>query len=313
MEKKHMVSNGRHEIIHFVENGIEYPFAAFEQIILGQQLVVDAHYHEYIELLYCQEGSFNMFLDGISYSFTVGDLAIINSNEMHYVQSLSKDVNNYIVIRFSPELLYTTSQTIFETKYVLPFTMRTSTHQKIFRKEEISGTSVPWLLKNVLKEDLAKNYGFELAIRTYLGEVFLWILRNWHKKGLDLNLGSGLNQDMMERLVKVFNYVDDHYTEPIGIDALAKHCDMSYSYFSRFFKKAMNRNFSDYVNLVRISKAEHLIAATDLSVTDVALEVGFSTSSYFIEQFKRIKGMTPKKFRSRFQVGLSRVDISPEG
>jgi len=312
MENINLTLNGRHEIIHFIENGIEYPFAAFEQIIVGQQLVVDAHYHEYIEILYCQEGCFNMFLDGISYTIGKGDMAIINSNEVHYIHSLSEGTNDYIVIRFSPELLYTTSQTIFETKYVLPFTMRTSTHEKVFCKDEICGTSVPWLLQNVLKEDDGKNYGYELAIRTYLGEVFLWILRNWHKKGLDLNLGSGLNQDVMERLVKVFKYVDEHYTEPIGIEELANHCGMSYSYFSRFFKKSMNRNFSDYVNLVRISKAEHLIAATDLSITDIALEVGFSTSSYFIEQFKRIKGMTPKKFRSRFLQGLSRIDISPD-
>ncbi len=138
MEKNNLALNGRHEILHFIENGIEYPFAAFEQIIVGQKLVVDAHYHEYIEILYCQEGCFNMFLDGISYTFGEGDMAIINSNEVHYVHSLGEAVNNYIVIRFNPELLYTTTQTVFETKYVLPFTMRTSTHQKIFFKLLVS-------------------------------------------------------------------------------------------------------------------------------------------------------------------------------
>lgn len=297
MEK---IMYGRHEIIHIIENGIEYPFVAFEQTTLGQKMVVDAHYHNYIEILYCQSGAFRILLDGISHTFYKGDMVIINSNEVHYVQSLTTAENVYIVIRFNPELLYTTTQTVFEAKYVLPFTMKTSTHQKVFASAEISSTAVPWLLKSILHEDENKNYGFELAIRTYLGEVFLWILRSWHKKGLDLNLGSGLNQDIMERLVKVFDYVDHHYEDPIGIDDMANLCGMSYSYFSRFFKKTMNRNFSDYVNHVRISKAEHLIATTDISITEVAMDVGFSTSSYFIEQFKKFKGMTPKKFRSRF-------------
>ena len=292
--------DGRHEIIHFIENGIEYPFAAFEQIALGQKLVVDAHYHEYIELLYCQEGSFKTVLDGVSHQFSKGDLVIINSNEVHYVQSLALNLSNYIVIRFNSEILYTTAQTLFEAKYVLPFTMKSSTHQKVFTQEEISGTALPWLLKSVLQEDRDKKYGFELAIRTYLGEIFLWILRNWHEKGLDLNIGNGLDQDVMERLVKVFDYVDNHYDEPIGIEDMAKLCGMSYSYFSRFFKKAMNRNFSDYVNHIRVAKAEYMIATTDISITDIAMEVGFSTASYFIEQFKRIKGMTPKQFRRRF-------------
>lgn len=292
--------NSRHEIIHIIENGIEYPFKTHEQYIQGPQLIVDAHYHEFIEILYCQEGVFNIMLDGVSYTLTQGDMAIINSNEVHYSRSLGGDINRYIVIRFKPDLLYTTSQTIFEAKYVLPFTMKTSTHQKVFTKEEISRTPVPWLVKSIFKEDRQKDYGFELAIRTYLGEVFLWILRNWHKKGLDLNLGSGLNQDNMELLVGVFSYVEEHYADPIGIKELAQFCNMSYSYFSRFFKKSMQRNFSDYLNHVRVSKAEYLIATTDISITEIALEVGFSTSSYFIEQFKRIKGMTPTKFRKQF-------------
>ena len=156
------------------------------------------------------------------------------------------------------------------------------------------------MLNCILSEDTEKSYGFELAIRTSLGEVFLWILRSWHKKGLDLNLGSGLNQGVINRLETVFNYVDDHYDEPISVTDMAKLCNMSYSYFSRFFKKTMNRNFSDYVNLVRVTKAEHLIATTDKSITDIAFEVGFSTTSYFIDQFKKFKHMTPKKFRGKF-------------
>ena len=292
--------NSRHEIIHIIEDGIEYPFVATAQYMNGRQLVVDAHYHEFIEILYCQEGAYSIMLDGVSYTLTKGDMAIVNSNEVHYSRSLSKDMNSYIVIRFKPDLLYTTSQTIFEAKYVLPFTMKSSTHQKVFTKDEISRTPIPWLLQNILKEDRLKDYGFELAVRTYLGEVFLWILRNWHKKGLDLNLGSGLNQDNMELLIRIFNYVDAHYAESIGIKEMAELSGMSYSYFSRFFKKSIQRNFSDYLNHVRITKAEYLIATTDISITEIALEVGFSTSSYFIEQFKRIKGMTPNKFRRKF-------------
>lgn len=292
--------HGRHEVVVFKEDGVIYPFAAHDQLMMGGHIMVDAHYHEYIEILYCIEGSFYILLDGVGHHFQAGDMVIINSMEVHYIKSLSTDINRYIVVRFKPELLYTTTQTIFEAKYVLPFTMKTSTHQKVFTEEEIHGTGIPKLVMQILSEYNQKKYGFELAIRTSLGEIFLWILRFWHEKGLDLNIGSGLNHDTIERLESVFDYVDLHYAEPISIDDMAKLCSMSYSYFSRFFKKAMNRNFSDYVNLVRISKAEHMLATSELSVTDIALEVGFSTSSYFIEQFKRLKGMTPKKFRSRF-------------
>ncbi len=290
----------RHEDIHIIQNGLEYPFSAMVQTVHGKRMVVDAHYHDFIEILYCQKGKYMILLDGISHTFGAGDMVIINSNEVHYVQSLDEAENTYVVIRFDPELLYTTIQTVFEARYVLPFTMKTSTHQKVFCHHEIDTTPIPSLVMRILNEDEIQKYGFELAIRSYLGELFLWVLRSWHDKGMDLNLDSGLNNELMSRLVKVFNYVDQHYPEPIGMNDMADLCGMSYSYFSRFFKKYMNRNFSEYVNLVRVSKAEHLLATTDISITDVAMEVGFVTASYFIEQFKKNKGMTPKKFRNSF-------------
>lgn len=282
----------------FIENGVPYPFKAHYQTNIGKSVMVRAHYHEHIEMIYGTQGNFSIFLDDRIHYFTAGDMVIINSMDVHTLQSYDEGENSYIVIRFKPELLYTSSQTIFEAKYVLPFTMRTSKHQKIFTKEEISKTEIPDLLFNILKEDSNREYGFELAIRTNIGRIFLWILRNWQKKGLDLNLGEGLNQATIERLQLVFDYVNHHYDQTITIDDMADLCGMSYSYFSRFFKKTMQRNFSDYVNLIRITKSEHLLSTSDDSITDIALAVGFTTTSYFIEQFKYFKNMTPKKYRN---------------
>lgn len=291
---------GRYEEIKLLANDVLYPFDAFEQEVVGEQMMVDAHYHEYLEILYCVEGSFFVLLDGRGYTFGEGDMVVINSMEMHYVLSTSQQKNRYIVIRFNYDLLYTTTQTIFEAKYVLPFTMKTSTHQKVFAADQINATSIPSLIKTILGENQQKEYGFELAIRTCLGEIFLWILRSWYHKGTDLNIGAGLNADTIHRLELVFKYVDENYCEIIELETMAKLCNMSYSYFSRFFKNAMNRNFSSYVNLVRVSKAEHLLATTSESITNIAYGVGFSTSSYFIEQFKHFKNTTPKRFRKLF-------------
>lgn len=281
----------------FFENGVPYPFRAHYQTNIGKSIMAKPHYHEHIEILYGIQGNFSIFLDDRLHYFSAGDMVVINSMDVHTMQSYDEGENSYIVIRFKPELLYTSSQTIFEAKYVLPFTMKTVVHQKIFTKEEISKTEIPDLLFNILSEDSEKEYGFELAIRTNIGRIFLWILRNWQKKGLDLNLGEGLNQATIERLQLVFDYVNHHYDQPITIEDMANLCGMSYSYFSRFFKKTMQRNFSDYVNLIRITKSEHLLSTTDNNITEIAFAVGFSTTSYFIEQFKYFKKMTPKKYR----------------
>lgn len=91
---------------------------------------------------------------------------------------------------------------------------------------------------------------------------------------------------------------------------MAALCHMSYSYFSRMFKKVVHRSFREYLNYIRISKSELLLATTDLSITDIAMQTGFSTSSYFIQQFKLYKKISPKQFRKKF-IALDEEDIQP--
>ena len=88
--------------------------------------------------------------------------------------------------------------------------------------------------------------------------------------------------------------------QPATIPAMAQAAatvNMSYSHYSRQFKRIMGRSFREYINAVRISAAENLLLTTDMSVTDIALASGFATSSHFIESFKKHKKITPAKYR----------------
>lgn len=302
---------GFYENEKFVENGIAYPFRSHLQESHGQSVMVGAHYHAYIEILYCLSGEFKIVLDSVDFVLCCGDMAIINSMEVHHIFALSEQKNKYIVIRFHPELLYTTAESIFESRYVLPFTLQSSTHQKHFPSHEIQHTFIPELLNQILREDEQKKYGFELAIRNHIGRIFLWILRHWHEKNVLLNLDSHLNTQSIQRLQTVFDYVDTYYMQPVRVAHVANLCNMSYSYFSRFFKEKMQQSFSDYVNFIRVTKASNLLTTTDTSVTDIGFSVGFSTTSYFIEQFKLHKKQTPLQYRKRFMT-LINPDFSSE-
>ena len=64
----------------------------------------------------------------------------------------------------------------------------------------------------------------------------------------------------------------------------------------------MNKSFTEYVNGIRISESERLLVTTNKSITDIALDVGFSTTSYFIERFKKQIHLTPKQFRKNYRI-----------
>ena len=66
-----------------------------------------------------------------------------------------------------------------------------------------------------------------------------------------------------------------------------------------FFKKMTNRTPIDYLNVYRIEMASKKIINTDLSITDIAFSCGFNDLSYFIKTFKKITGITPRKYKEQ--------------
>jgi AraC-like DNA-binding protein len=171
--------------------------------------------------------------------------------------------------------------------------------KKVFRQQEIERTPIKSLAVEIYDEYVNKNYGFELAVKINIGALFLWFIRKWESEGIKLTIEPIPMQIDLEKLTLLLDYLDLHYNEEISVNDMAKMCNVSYSYFSRFFKKVMQRTFVEYLNYVRITEAKRLLLTTKMNITEVALSVGYSNSSYFIGQFKRYNHQSPKQFKLR--------------
>lgn len=88
------------------------------------------------------------------------------------------------------------------------------------------------------------------------------------------------------------------------MEEVAAHCGMKYSAFSRFFAKYAQKSFPEYVTQVRLKEACILLATTGESITGISMAVGFSSTSYFIQCFRRMHGVAPGQFRRRFLAPL---------
>lgn len=97
----------------------------------------------------------------------------------------------------------------------------------------------------------------------------------------------------------ILRYVDEHYCEEITRNDLTDLVYISSDYCSRIFKKETGRSLAQYVQEKRIEKAKKLLES-DLSVKNVALQVGYSNFSYFSKIFKDMTGVTPMEFRGTF-------------
>lgn len=105
------------------------------------------------------------------------------------------------------------------------------------------------------------------------------------------------DQQTRSPIKEAMDYVDEHLNESLSLREVAERIHLNPSYFSSLFKEQTGLTFSEYVTRSRIQKAKNLLVATDLSVAEIAEEVGYQTAKYFIKLFKEIEGTTPSRFR----------------
>lgn len=99
--------------------------------------------------------------------------------------------------------------------------------------------------------------------------------------------------------IKLVSYVDENYTNPnLSLKMLSAEFGITVSYISKIFKEQFGTNFSDYISAKRIEKAQELLRTTGLSISDIAIQLGYVDSSIFIKNFKKNTGITPGTYRN---------------
>lgn len=101
-------------------------------------------------------------------------------------------------------------------------------------------------------------------------------------------------------VLKVIKLLESRYEENISLEQVAEELKVNPSYLSRAFKKETGENFVDYLTNIRMKKAKELLKATELSVHEVALHVGYPNQQYFSKVFKKLCNITPTEFKINY-------------
>lgn len=110
-----------------------------------------------------------------------------------------------------------------------------------------------------------------------------------------------LNQSESVRLNTIYAYILDHFKSHIDLGAVAGIANMTPQAFSRYFKERTRKTFVSFLNEVRIGYACQLLTESDMDISRICYECGYSNLSNFNRQFKRIKSMTPSQYMKGFE------------
>ena len=152
-----------------------------------------------------------------------------------------------------------------------------------------------------------------MAVDNYLNS-FLEIIDQLHFSGMKELFSQLLDecftvtnrneseQGIQDIVLKVKSFVDEHYKDQISLNQLANRFNVGDSYLSHMFKEITGFNLMLYLASVRIQHAKELLEKQDISITEVALMVGYDDYSYFSRVFKKIEGFSPRVYRENLSL-----------
>ena len=269
--------------------GIGQEIELFLQTTPANCTACEPHIHNALEMLYVIDGSYSVMLDDTPYEIEKGDLILFRSDSVHTVAAKESENNNYYVIKIPPSFFITLSGGENGIKYAMHFAFNRREYKCLWKKAELEGSELQRILDTLEREHDSHEYASELVIKLKIMELMTVLLRQCCGEETHIDTRSAT------LVYSVMSHVQKNYAEDIDEKELSKSFGMSYSYFSRTFKRITGISFKNYLNRVRISNAERLLFSTGNAVSEIATACGYNSISYFISVYRSMMGITPYK------------------
>lgn len=252
------------------------------------------HWHEHLQIYYFIDGVANLECGHKKFEVKAGSIAIVNSNELHYLESFSNELKFY-TIRIEPTFLFSNQIDLLQTRYLTPLALNRIEFKNLIENDSYALKYI----KSILKEYFHKELGYELAIKAYIYQLLVLLLRGYVDKVLT---ESELEERKraLQRFEGVFNFIKENYAEKISLNDLANYANLSLHHFCRTFKQITGKTTTDYINGIRLDKSINYLKKTDLNITEIAMKCGFDSINYFSRLFKKYYNISPTKYRKLY-------------
>ncbi|MEH0152637.1 AraC family transcriptional regulator [Limibacter armeniacum] len=246
------------------------------------------HFHPEHELTYIKKSSGIRYVGNSMAAFEEGDLVLIASqlphcwkNDEHY-QSTSKA----LVIQWHTQLFHDIPE-LQAIHRLLKLAQRGISFSAVSaalvdKMEEV--IEAPPLNKYLLLHEILDELANRTDYQLLAGDSYVY----------------DHSPETSNRIMKVQQFVQQHYKQKIMLTDIAHELHMSEQSFSRFFSKVMQRSFFIYLNEYRINIASRMLLETDRQVAEIGFECGYESLPFFYKQFKKFKHCSPLVFRKMF-------------
>jgi YesN/AraC family two-component response regulator len=256
------------------------------------------HYENTYQILFVLKGKILYKVGTREYEVSKGGIIVLNTLEEHTLKVLEYPYERYL-IQIRPEYFQN------EVKYpevIALFIKRPADFFHLLTVSEPVWNSLYDIVLEMEQEYKGKKKYWDIYIGANLRRMFIILFRECTDILSGIKLGSGVRI-----AYNIMNYLNHHYTEDITIDKVALALFMNKDYMAHLFRDETGYSLIGYVISLRINRAKLLLSETDKSISDIAVECGYSDFTYFSKQFKKHTNLSPSKFRK--EAYQQRIDM----
>ena len=271
------VMNFSHELI-VPETGFPFKLFIFEGG--GGNYYREKHWHRSIEIFAVCNGELEFHIDNRKWHLTPGNFMIVNSNEVHSVDSPLP--NETIVLQIPLKLF----EDYFTGEQFIWFSHEPGRRDERFME----------LIRELYGTYGRKACGYDLKMKSLFYQIMYLLVKDYRL--MEVDDASVRKNKNLNKLSAITSYMKENYTGDLSLDEVARVFDYSPNYLSRMFRKYAGLTFKSYVQSIRLGYAVKDLDSGRYSITEVAMRNGFSGSRALARAFQKKYGMLPSEYSS---------------
>lgn len=257
---------------------------------------VNWHWHRQVEFSCVLEGVVEYCVESQVFELEQGQGIYVNSEAMHrFKPAQSTKQAKVLSLIVDAEGVFPRHATSLFDSYVFAVIADTSLSCIPLRGQDKWQVNILDLLEQAYQEYCAQSFGVELFVQSALCLIWRELAQN--RASVENSSRHKKADASQARLKLMISYIQTHYPEDITLQMIASSANISQSECIRCFNDSMATTPINYVIGYRLSQAMIMLQSTDLSISEIGLECGFGTPSYFAKIFKRETGLTPSQFK----------------
>lgn len=248
--------------------------------LANKHRVSNPHWHDTYELYYMLSGRTTYFIEDEIYSVEKGNFVFIPRGLIHKTDNENCKSNERLLVSFE--------ESFFEGKGC--GLKEQLMQQRIIHIPENHLPELEELMFRIEAEFQKNESGKEFLLELYIQTLLILICRYQCQRTMKI-------RESDEIVYTISEYIKQNFEQEISLGELSRIFAVSEGYLSRKFRQVTGIGLNQYITFVRISHGERLLKEGSLSVTEVASRCGYNDSNYFAAVFKKIKGVTPLRYR----------------